>query len=174
MAQMMRFLQASAASWEQHTRGNKELSASTIVPICESVQNQASAARDLLEREVTAFHRSPDNRPYMMPASPQVSNATEIFHDYLQEKTFMCVIYERVLTAMVTHLSAGSCVDQKHIAQCTVFHLYGELDCNFLGITCSIWDICSSPHLPKYIVGSGNLRCNRSERKCRVRSCCCC
>lgn len=38
-------------------------------------------------------------------------------------KTNMCVIYERVLTAMVTHLSAGSHVDQKHIAQGSVLHL---------------------------------------------------
>ena len=90
---MMRFLQASAASWEQHTRGNKELSASTIVPICESVQNQASAARDLLEREVTAFHRSPDNRPYMMPASPQVLMSLK-FAMIVYKKTIMCVIYE--------------------------------------------------------------------------------
>lgn len=65
-------VQAAAASWEQHTRGNKELSANTIVPICESTQNQASATRDLLEREVSAFHRSPDNRSYMMPATAQV------------------------------------------------------------------------------------------------------
>lgn len=93
MAQMMRFLQASAASWEQHTRGNKELSASTIVPICESVQNQASAARDLLEREVTAFHRSPDNRPYMMPASPQVLMSLK-FAMIVYKKTIVFVIYE--------------------------------------------------------------------------------
>ncbi|XP_024384467.1 AUGMIN subunit 5 isoform X1 [Physcomitrium patens] len=68
---LLRANMAAAASWEQHTRGNKEQSANTIVPICESTQNQASAARDLLEREVAAFQRIPDNRPYMMPAAPQ-------------------------------------------------------------------------------------------------------
>lgn len=73
-------LQAAAASWEQHTRGNKEQSANTIVPICESTQNQASAARDLLEREVAAFHRSPDNRSYMMPATSQVLSPRHYVH----------------------------------------------------------------------------------------------
>ena len=68
----MTLLQAAAASWEQHTRGNKEHSANTMVPICESTRNEASAARDLVEREVTVFHRSPDNRPYMMPTTSQV------------------------------------------------------------------------------------------------------
>ncbi len=65
-------MQAAAATWEQHAKGNKEHSAATIVPVCEAVQSKASAARDLLEREVAAFLRSPDNRLYMMPAGPQV------------------------------------------------------------------------------------------------------
>ncbi|KAG0559122.1 hypothetical protein KC19_10G080700 [Ceratodon purpureus] len=68
---LLRANMAAAASWEQHSRGNKEHSANTMVPICELTQNQASAARDLLEREVTAFHRSPDNRSYMMPTTSQ-------------------------------------------------------------------------------------------------------
>lgn len=65
--------QAAAASWEQHARVNKERSVITILPIFESAQNQASTARDLLEREVAAFQRIPDSRPYMMPATSQVS-----------------------------------------------------------------------------------------------------
>ncbi|CAK9189720.1 unnamed protein product [Sphagnum troendelagicum] len=68
---LLRANMAAAATWEQHAKGNKEHSAATIVPVCEAVQSKASAARDLLEREVAAFLRSPDNRLYMMPAGPQ-------------------------------------------------------------------------------------------------------
>ncbi|XP_024396569.1 AUGMIN subunit 5 isoform X2 [Physcomitrium patens] len=68
---LLRANTAAAASWEQHARVNKERSVITILPIFESAQNQASTARDLLEREVAAFQRIPDSRPYMMPATSQ-------------------------------------------------------------------------------------------------------
>jgi hypothetical protein len=64
--------QAAAAAWEHHTRISREHSANTIIPISESLQNKTNAARDLVEREVSAFQRSPDNRLYMMPASSKV------------------------------------------------------------------------------------------------------
>lgn len=65
---LLRANMAAAAAWEHHSRASREQSASTIIPICESLQNKSNAARDLIERELSAFQRSPDNRLYMMPA----------------------------------------------------------------------------------------------------------
>ncbi|KAG0627515.1 hypothetical protein M758_2G207400 [Ceratodon purpureus] len=68
---LLRANMAAAAAWEHHSRASREQSASTIIPICESLQNKSNAARDLIERELSAFQRSPDNRLYMMPAFSQ-------------------------------------------------------------------------------------------------------
>jgi len=64
--------QGAAAAWEHHSRASREQSASTIVPICESLQNKSNAARDIIERELSAFQRGPDNRLYMMAAFSKV------------------------------------------------------------------------------------------------------
>lgn len=65
-------LQAAAASWEQHMVAAREHSTNTILPVCAMLQNQVTDASDLIEREVTAFLRTPDNRQYLFPAFPQV------------------------------------------------------------------------------------------------------
>ncbi|GLJ21418.1 hypothetical protein SUGI_0394400 [Cryptomeria japonica] len=62
---------AAAASWEQHPLAAREYSANTIIPACSTVQNKTTEAHDLIEKEVVAFHRSPENRLYMLPATPQ-------------------------------------------------------------------------------------------------------
>ncbi|KAH9301734.1 hypothetical protein KI387_013317, partial [Taxus chinensis] len=67
----MRQFEAAAASWEQHPLAAREYSANTIIPACTTIQNKTSEAHDLIEKEVAAFHRSPDNRLYMLPATPQ-------------------------------------------------------------------------------------------------------
>lgn len=62
---------AAAASWEQHPLAAREYSSNTIIPACIAVQSKGSEAHDIIEKEVAAFHRSPDNRLYMLPATPQ-------------------------------------------------------------------------------------------------------
>ncbi|CAM6086709.1 unnamed protein product [Calypogeia fissa] len=62
---------AAAASWEQHMVAAREHSTNTILPVCAMLQNQVTDASDLIEREVTAFLRNPDNRQYLFPAFPQ-------------------------------------------------------------------------------------------------------
>lgn len=62
---------AAAAAWEQHTNRAREYSATTVIPICNKVQQRAADAHDLLEREVAIFQRVPDNRLYMLPSTSQ-------------------------------------------------------------------------------------------------------
>ncbi|BBN14348.1 HAUS augmin-like complex subunit 5 [Marchantia polymorpha subsp. ruderalis] len=61
----------AAMSWEQHMTAARELSNTTIVPVCTTLQNDVNYASDMIEREVGAFTRSPDNRLYLFPAFSQ-------------------------------------------------------------------------------------------------------
>lgn len=65
-------VQTAAMSWEQHMTAARELSNTTIVPVCTTLQNDVNYASDMIEREVGAFTRSPDNRLYLFPAFSQV------------------------------------------------------------------------------------------------------
>ena len=65
-------LQAAATAWEQHTKRSREHSATTVIPLCNRVQQKATDAHDLIEREVSVFLRVPDNRLYMLPSTSQV------------------------------------------------------------------------------------------------------
>ncbi|XP_024545326.1 AUGMIN subunit 5 [Selaginella moellendorffii] len=68
---LIRANMAAAAAWEQHPAVAFEHSANTILPVCNMVQEKTVGAQDLLEREATIFQRSPDNRLYMLPVTPQ-------------------------------------------------------------------------------------------------------
>ncbi|KAJ4833097.1 AUGMIN subunit 5 [Turnera subulata] len=59
------------AFWNQQPLAAREFASSTIIPACGAVADIANSAKDLVDREVSAFSRSPDNSLYMLPATPQ-------------------------------------------------------------------------------------------------------
>ena len=50
----------------------REYASSTIIPACSVVVDISNGAKDLIDKEVSAFYRSPDNSLYMLPSTPQV------------------------------------------------------------------------------------------------------
>ncbi|XP_009373767.2 AUGMIN subunit 5 [Pyrus x bretschneideri] len=61
----------AAAFWNQQPLSAREYASSTIIPACTIVMDLSNSAKDLIEREVSAFDQSPDNSLYMLPATPQ-------------------------------------------------------------------------------------------------------
>ncbi|XP_010528428.1 PREDICTED: AUGMIN subunit 5 isoform X2 [Tarenaya hassleriana] len=61
----------AAAFWNQQPIAAREYASATIIPACEVVANISISAKDFIEKEVSAFFRSPDNTLYMLPATPQ-------------------------------------------------------------------------------------------------------
>ncbi|GFY84842.1 hypothetical protein Acr_03g0016160 [Actinidia rufa] len=61
----------AAAFWGQQPLAAREYASSTIIPVCTVVVETSNGAKDLIEKEVSAFYRSPDNNLYMLPSSPQ-------------------------------------------------------------------------------------------------------
>ncbi|KAI6700436.1 hypothetical protein NL676_014760 [Syzygium grande] len=61
----------AAACWHQQPLVAREYAASTIIPVCTIVIDISNSAKDLLDKEVSAFCRSPDNSLYMLPSTPQ-------------------------------------------------------------------------------------------------------
>lgn len=61
----------AAAFWSQQPLAAREYASSTIIPACTVVVNISNSAKDLIDKEVSAFYRSPDNRLYMLPSTPQ-------------------------------------------------------------------------------------------------------
>ncbi|KAK3413511.1 hypothetical protein EUGRSUZ_I02064 [Eucalyptus grandis] len=59
------------ACWNQQPLVAREYAASTIIPACTVVIDISNSAKDLLDKEVSAFCRSPDNSLYMLPSTPQ-------------------------------------------------------------------------------------------------------
>lgn len=70
--------QDAAAFWNQQPLAAKEYASSTIIPACTVVVDISNGAKDLIEKEISAFYRSPDNSLYMLPATPQVCIATRV------------------------------------------------------------------------------------------------
>lgn len=58
--------------WDQQPLAAREYASSTIVPACAVVVDISTNAKDLIEKEVSAFSQSPDNSLYMLPSTPQV------------------------------------------------------------------------------------------------------
>nr|GMD49836.1 AUGMIN subunit 5 [Ipomoea batatas]GMD58726.1 AUGMIN subunit 5 [Ipomoea batatas] len=61
----------AASYWSQQPVVTKEYAASTIIPSCNIVVDLSSKAKDLIEKEVSAFYQTPDNTLYMLPSTPQ-------------------------------------------------------------------------------------------------------
>ncbi|EEF36444.1 AUGMIN subunit 5 [Ricinus communis] len=61
----------AAAFWNQQPLAAREYASSTIIPACKVVADIANNAKDLIDKEVNAFSRSPDNSLYMLPSTPQ-------------------------------------------------------------------------------------------------------
>ncbi|OWM64489.1 hypothetical protein CDL15_Pgr020456 [Punica granatum] len=59
------------ACWNQQPLVASEYASSTIIPVCNVVADFSNSAKDLIDREVSAFCRSPDNSLYMLPSTPQ-------------------------------------------------------------------------------------------------------
>ncbi|KAF6165613.1 hypothetical protein GIB67_021883 [Kingdonia uniflora] len=51
----------------------QECASSTVIPACKVVTDLSNNAKDLKEKEVSAFYRSPDNSLYMLLSTSQVS-----------------------------------------------------------------------------------------------------
>ncbi|KAF9624431.1 hypothetical protein IFM89_011439 [Coptis chinensis] len=61
----------AAAFWNQQPLAACEYASSTIIPACKVVAEMSNSAKDLVEKEISAFYRSPDNSLYMLPSTPQ-------------------------------------------------------------------------------------------------------
>ncbi|KAL3005882.1 hypothetical protein AAZX31_08G245300 [Glycine max] len=61
----------AASFWSQQPLTAREYALSTIIPACAAVAEASNNAKDLIEKEVSTFYRSPDNSLYMLPSSPQ-------------------------------------------------------------------------------------------------------
>ncbi|CAN1244262.1 AUGMIN subunit 5 [Linum perenne] len=61
----------AAAFWNQQPLAAREYASTTIIPACSVVLSIANNAKDLIDNEVKAFSRSPDNSLYMLPSTPQ-------------------------------------------------------------------------------------------------------
>ncbi|XWS36860.1 hypothetical protein CRYUN_Cryun20dG0121700 [Craigia yunnanensis] len=59
------------AFWNQQPLAAREYASSTIIPACIVVADSSNSAKDFIDKEVSAFYRSPDNSLYMLPSSPQ-------------------------------------------------------------------------------------------------------
>ncbi|CAL5324923.1 unnamed protein product [Camellia sinensis] len=61
----------AAAFWSQQPLTAREYASSTILPACMVVVEISNSAKHLIDEEVSAFYRSPDNNLYMLPSTPQ-------------------------------------------------------------------------------------------------------
>ncbi|KAI4389002.1 hypothetical protein MLD38_001273 [Melastoma candidum] len=61
----------AASFWDQQPLGAREFASTTIIPACTVVVDISTSAKDLIDKEVSAFCRSPDNSLYMLPSTPQ-------------------------------------------------------------------------------------------------------
>ncbi|KAK4409804.1 AUGMIN subunit [Sesamum angolense] len=61
----------AASFWSQQPLAAREYASSTIVPACCVVVDLSNNAQDLIDQEVSAFYRTPDNSLYMLPSTPQ-------------------------------------------------------------------------------------------------------
>ncbi|KAL3643854.1 AUGMIN subunit 5 [Castilleja foliolosa] len=61
----------AASFWSQQPLAAREYASSTIIPACNVVLDLSSNSQDLVDKEVSAFYRTPDNSLYMLPSTPQ-------------------------------------------------------------------------------------------------------
>lgn len=65
-------VQNASAFWGQQPLAAREHASTTIIPACDAVEVISICAKDLIEKEVSAFYQGLDNSPYMLPSTPQV------------------------------------------------------------------------------------------------------
>lgn len=68
-------VQDASAYWNQQPLAAREYAARTIIPACTSVADISTSAKDLIEKELSAFYQSLDNSLFMLPSTPQVVNS---------------------------------------------------------------------------------------------------
>uniref|UniRef100_A0A6M2E9S1 AUGMIN subunit 5 n=1 Tax=Populus davidiana TaxID=266767 RepID=A0A6M2E9S1_9ROSI len=61
----------AAAFWKRQPLIAREYASITIIPACTIVVDIANSAKDLIDKEVNAFSRCPDNSLYMLPSTSQ-------------------------------------------------------------------------------------------------------
>ncbi|XP_041002534.1 AUGMIN subunit 5 isoform X1 [Juglans microcarpa x Juglans regia] len=61
----------AATFWSQQPLAAREYASGTIIPACSVIVDISNSAKDLIDKEVSAFYRSPDNSLYMLPSTPQ-------------------------------------------------------------------------------------------------------
>ncbi|KAJ6936427.1 hypothetical protein NC652_011210 [Populus alba x Populus x berolinensis] len=61
----------AAAFWKRQPLIAREYASITIIPACTIVVDIANNAKDLIDKEVNAFSRCPDNSLYMLPSTSQ-------------------------------------------------------------------------------------------------------
>ena len=65
-------LKVASAFWRQQPIASREYASKTIIPACDSVNSISISAKDLIEKEVSAFSRALDCSLFMLPSTPQV------------------------------------------------------------------------------------------------------
>ncbi|CAA3014664.1 AUGMIN subunit 5 [Olea europaea subsp. europaea] len=68
---LLRVNMDAASFWNQQPLAAREYASSTIIPACNVVADLSNGARDLIDKEVSAFCQTPDNSLYMLPSTPQ-------------------------------------------------------------------------------------------------------
>ncbi|KAL3675068.1 hypothetical protein R1sor_025016 [Riccia sorocarpa] len=66
---LMHSINDAPQAWEKHMISARQHTNTTTVPVCNQLQQDVNNASDLVEREVSAFMKSPDNRLYLLPIS---------------------------------------------------------------------------------------------------------
>ncbi|XP_042066510.1 AUGMIN subunit 5-like [Salvia splendens] len=61
----------AASFWSQQPLAAREYASSTVIPACNIVMDLSNRSKDLIDKEVQAFYRTPDNSLYMLPSTPQ-------------------------------------------------------------------------------------------------------
>ncbi|XP_041991275.1 AUGMIN subunit 5-like isoform X2 [Salvia splendens] len=61
----------AASFWSQQPLAAREYASSTVIPACNIVMDLSNSSKDLIDKEVQAFYRTPDNSLYMLPSTPQ-------------------------------------------------------------------------------------------------------
>ncbi|KAL1558941.1 AUGMIN subunit 5 [Salvia divinorum] len=61
----------AASFWSQQPLAAREYASSTVIPACNIVMDLSNSSKDLIDKEVQAFYRTPDNSLYMLPSTLQ-------------------------------------------------------------------------------------------------------
>ncbi|XP_047949999.1 AUGMIN subunit 5 [Salvia hispanica] len=61
----------AASFWSQQPLAAREYASNTVIPACNIVMDLSNRSKDLIDKEVQAFYRTPDNSLYMLPSTPQ-------------------------------------------------------------------------------------------------------